>query len=80
MNSEDIIKILNTRWGYGFLFLLLFIVVMFAVSSGMYCDLQIEKAVNYLRINECGFNPNFTEMENKEVIIYNYEGDLNIRR
>ena len=53
MKSEDIIKILNTRWGYGFLFLLLFIVVMFAVSSGMYCDLQIEKAVDYVRNNEC---------------------------
>lgn len=76
MNSEDIIKILNTRWGYGFLFLLLFIVVMFAVSSGMYCDLQIDKAVNYVRTNECGLKD--TNINKFNTI--NHEGDLDIYR
>lgn len=75
MNSEDIIKILNTRWGYGFLFLVLFFVVMCAVSSGVYCDIQIEKAVNYVRTNECVFKDTNLNQFN-----ISYEGDLNIHR
>lgn len=53
MNQKEILEILNSRWGQGFLFVILFIVVMFAVSSGQYCDLQISKAVDYVRVNEC---------------------------
>lgn len=56
MNQKEILEILNSRWGQGFLFLILFIAVMFAVSSGQYCDIQIQKAVDYVRANECNIN------------------------
>jgi len=68
MNTKEIIEILDSRWGQGFLFVILFVVVMFAVSSAQMCDINIAKAVEYVRTNECNCENNIPLIVHKNPI------------